>query len=90
MSPEARVRLSVMPFQVSVIVGDGKETVDAGGVELQGPGVSDPPVPVHVKVAVYDSAWALGAPTATTRTARIIHKDFRISLSRTEIYIWDV
>jgi hypothetical protein len=38
-------------------------------------------VNLHVKVAAYESACALGAPMATKRNPRVNHKDFRMYVS---------
>ena len=62
------------PFQVStIVVVEENDTLGAVG--------KDPQVPMHVKIGVYESARALGAPTATNRTVTVMmtHNDFRIS-----------
>jgi hypothetical protein len=60
------------PSQVStIVVGEGNDTLGAVG--------KPPAQTTHVKVGVYESAWALGAPMATNSTVMMIHNDFRIS-----------
>jgi hypothetical protein len=62
------------PFQVStIVVLEENHTLGAVG--------KDPQMPMHVKIGVYESAWALGAPMATNRTVTVmmVHNDFRIS-----------
>jgi hypothetical protein len=62
------------PFQVStIVVGEEEENDTTGAVG------KDPQVPMHVKVGVYESAWALGTPIATHSTVMMVHNDFRIS-----------
>jgi len=60
------------PSQVStIVVGEGNDTLGAVG--------KPPAQTTHVKVGVYESAWALGAPMATNSTVMMVHNDFRIS-----------
>ena len=61
------------PSNVTVSAGDGNVTSGAVGAGTPQPG--------QVKVTAYESAWALGALTATANTASIIHNDFRIPSS---------
>ena len=61
------MRRNVNPCHIISSVGDGNVTSDAVGVG------------VPVNVTENESARALGALTATTITASIIHNDFRIT-----------
>ena len=66
--------VTTYPFQVStIVVLEENDTLGAVG--------KDPQMPMHVKIGVYESAWALGAPMATNRTVTVmmVHNDFRIS-----------
>lgn len=62
----------VIPSQVS------RSSEVTGNIKGAAVGSGNSHVPVHVKVAVYESARALGAPVAANSIARIIHKCFVI------------
>jgi|SRR5882724_4572622 len=48
----------------------------------------DEQLPVHVKVAVNESAWALGTPINTNSTAGMIQNDFRIIIALHAASVW--
>lgn len=70
-SPAGKVIVNTRESQVSVIVvGAGNDTAGAVGMDTQ--------VPEHVKVGLYESACALGAPIAEISSTEMIQKVFRI------------
>jgi hypothetical protein len=71
MSPESVSKNEYEPYVTLMVVGQGKDTFGAVGVNVQ--------VPVHVKFGVYESACALGAPmTANKNNTGTIPKPLRM------------